>query len=346
MKTRGVLKYILSVLAAAVLLWFSFKGVDWKEFAAGVKSCNWGMVALSMTAGLTAFLFRALRWRRLMLPVYPEADRLTVFNAINIGNISNFVFQYLGEFVKTGIVVKRRRSRGQEGGFDKILGTVVLERGWDLFAPVVLFILLLVFGWNKFGEFFRTQIWESISERFTVSAWVLIAAVCAVLAACCATVIMLRKKVRLFERICSLGRGLWQGFTSCLRMDRKWLFLFYTAVIWTMYWLMMVFIIRAFPETAASGMDLVDALFLMIVGSIASFVPVPGGFGAYHFLVSTAMAAIYGFTKAEGMVFATIAHESQALNMIIWGIVSYLIEMLRYASSSSKPRTRAGQPEA
>ena len=330
MKHQRSVKYILSLAAAALLIWFSFRGVDWKEFLNGLRSCRWEMVLLSMAAGLCAFFFRALRWRRIMLPIFPEVDRLTVFNAINIGNMSNFVLQYLGEFVKTGVVLRRRKGR-EEPGFEKVLGTVVLERGWDIMAPAFLFAILLIFGWDEFGEFFRRQMWDGISGRFNSTAIWLVAAAAALLLGLLTAIFLLRHRVALFERIFEKIKGLLQGVTSCLTMEQKWLFFLYTSIIWTMYWLMMVFCIAAFPVSATAWLILVDALFLMLVGSFASFVPVPGGFGAYHFLVSMALSAIWGFSRADGMVFATIAHESQALNMIIWGLGSYISETVRAA---------------
>ena len=36
-KLGKALKYIFSFSLAGVLLWFSFRNVDWKEFAAGLK---------------------------------------------------------------------------------------------------------------------------------------------------------------------------------------------------------------------------------------------------------------------------------------------------------------------
>lgn len=330
MRHQRAVKYTLSIIAATLLLWFSFRGVDWGEFLKGLRSCRWGFVLLSMAAGLTAFFFRALRWRRIMLPIYPELDRLTVFNAINIGNMSNFVLQYLGEFVKTGVVLRRRKDK-EKPGFEQVLGTVVLERGWDIMAPALIFALLLVFGWDKFGEFFRKQMWDGLSGRMESGIVWIVAGLAAAVVAAVTAMFLLRHRIALFDRICSRIKGLLQGVTSCLNMDHKWLFFLYTAIIWAMYWLMMVFTIAAFPATADGGLDLVDALFLMLVGSFASFVPVPGGFGAYHFLISMALAAIWGFSRADGMVFATIAHESQALNMIIWGLGSYIWETLRAA---------------
>ncbi len=320
-------KYAFSLLIAGVLLYYSFRGVDWTEFWNGLKSCRWGFVGLSMAAGALAFLFRAFRWRRIMLPIDPTIDRLTVFDAVNIGNISNFVFQYAGEFVRTGIITGRKHKG--EARYDRILGTVVLERGWDIISLMILFVILLIFKWNDFGAFFQEEIWARFAGRFSTGMWWMTGAVIGLLLLLAASIYLLREHVGVFGKICKALKGLFQGIGSCLRMDQKWLFFLYTAVIWGMYWLMMVFMIKAFPGTDAAGLNLIDALFLMLVGSIASFIPVPGGFGAYHFLVSTALAALYGFSKGDGMVFATIAHESQAVNMVIWGLVCYLIELVR-----------------
>ena len=109
-------------------------------------------------------------------------------------------------------------------------------------------------------------------------------------------------------------------------MEKKWAFMLQTALIWAMYWLQIVFLTHALP--AAEGMGIVDALFIMLAGSIASFVPVPGGFGAYHYLVALSLSSLYGFSWQMGIVFATIAHESQALTMIITGASSFLRQSL------------------
>lgn len=76
-------------------------------------------------------------------------------------------------------------------------------------------------------------------------------------------------------------------------------------------------------------LDLVDAFFLMVVGSVSSLVPVPGGFGAYHYLLSLALSTVYGIPMATGLIFATLSHESQALIQIICGAGSYIAETFR-----------------
>ena len=60
----------------------------------------------------------------------------------------------------------------------------------------------------------------------------------------------------------------------------------------------------------------------MVVGSLGWIVPVQGGIGAYHFILSLAMSSIYSIPRTSGVIFATISHESQALTMLLCGAVS------------------------
>src|SRR5574344_1722471 len=80
--------------------------------------------------------------------------------------------------------------------------------------------------------------------------------------------------------------------------------------------------ILEFPSVG--HLTLVDAMFLMVVGGLGWVVPVQGGLGAYHFIVSLAIATVYTIPQTEGVVFATISHESQAIMMIICGAVSLI----------------------
>lgn len=339
MDKKQILKYILSAALALVLLWFSFRGVSWADFADGIKSCRWGWLLVSMFAGVLAFWFRALRWRRLLLPLDSSITRKTAFNAVNIGYLANFVFPRIGEFVRCGVISSNSMSLRQDGApdsdglhvkkasYDKVLGTVVLERAWDMLSMLILLFVLLAFRWDRFGGFFMDEIWGPASGRLDISIrWVVIVLAVA-MAACVACIWKYRNTNKFCSRIWGVARGLFQGFASCLKMKDKWAFFLYTALIWGMYWLMAAATMRAVPDL--DSLHLVDALFLSLAGSVGWVVPVPGGFGAFHFIVSLALSSIYGLPFAQGMVFATLSHESQAVTMILFGLVSYVSESLR-----------------
>ena len=70
-------------------------------------------------------------------------------------------------------------------------------------------------------------------------------------------------------------------------------------------------------------------MFLMLVGSLGWLVPVPGGFGAFHYVVALALSTVYSLPFELGIIFATISHESQSLMMAVTGLGSYASEFIR-----------------
>lgn len=335
-KTIG---YILSAVFAVMLLWFSFRDVDWKDFMDGVKSCRWEFIALSMAAGSFAFWLRGLRWRRLLLPIDDSITRITTFNGINIGNISNFVFPRIGEFVRCGVITRRSAQMdgsksseneglsGKKASYEKVLGTVVLERSWELLVMLLLLVVVVVGGFNRFGSFVLAQILQPFADRFQFSVWWLVVALMLIIAAAVGIVWKFRKVNKFCGRIWAIVRGILQGFSSCLRMEHKWLFFAYTALIWMMYWFMAASTVWAAPFL--ENLDLIDALFLSLVGGLGFAVPVPGGIGAFHFVISLALSAVYGIPVEQGVVYATLSHTSQAITQILFGTGSYIYESLK-----------------
>lgn len=334
-KVTKFLKYILSIGVAAVLLYFSFREVEWKDFVEGLRTCRWEFIIMSMIAGIAAFWFRGIRWRQLLLPIDPSTKRMTTFNAVNIGYIANFVFPRIGEFVRCGVVTRRSAPEDiavdpgmkKKASYDKVLGTVVLERGWDMLSMLLLLVVLLAARWDKFGGFFVEQMWEPVSSRLDFSIWWIVAVLAIGVAACCRAIWKYKDTNALTGKVWGLFTGVLQGFSSCLRMEGKWRFFVSTAAIWGMYWLMAAATMWAIP--VLDGLNMIDALFLSLAGSLGWLIPVPGGFGAFHFVVSLALQAIYGIPFETGIIFATLSHESQAITMALFGGGSYAYESLK-----------------
>lgn len=349
---------MVSVAIAAVLLYFSFREVKWNHFIGALQSCHWGYILLSMAASIVAFWFRGLRWREILLPIDPSIRRRTTFNAVNIGYIANFVFPRIGEFVRCGFITKNsspaapadmtapapssssssssspapsgREIVRKKASYDKVLGTVVLERAWDMIVMFCFLIALLVFKWEDFGTFFVEEMWRPIASAVDFSIWWIVLGLMILLGIAVWRIVAAREKNPFFGKICGVFSGLWQGLVSFARMENKWRFLLYTLIIWAMYWLMSASTMWALPALGALGPA--DALFLMVAGSLGWLVPVPGGFGAFHYIVSLALSAIYGIPFEQGIVFATLSHESQAITMALCGGASYLYEVLHKES--------------
>lgn len=332
-KLSKILKYLLSALLAGILLYFSFREVEWADFVEGLQDCRWEFILLSMAAGAFAFWLRALRWRRLLIPIDGSISRITTFNGINIGNISNFVFPRIGEFVRCGVITRRslpenlQHPEHKKASYDKVLGTVVLERSWELLVMLLLLTVVVVGGFERFGGFFVDQIWAPMTQRLDFSIWWIVSVLALGVSAGCYLLWRFRESNTFCSKVWGIFRGILQGFSSCLKMQQKWLFFAYTALIWLTYWLMAASTVWAAPFLA--DLTVIDALFLSLVGGLGFAVPVPGGIGAFHFIISLALAGLYGIPMEMGIIYATLSHTSQAITQIVFGAGSYIYEALK-----------------
>lgn len=305
---------------AGILLYFSFRGVKWGDFVNGLKGCNFYWIAASIAVGIAGFIFRGLRWRLLLLPLNKSVTFRETYDGVAIAYLTNFAIPRAGEIARCGVVAK-----GKKVTFEEALGTVVLERGFDMLCLIFWIFILFLFKWDEFGGFIRQQLFAPLQERFSTNlVWILLL-LFVIFAAGCAVAWKYREKllrIGLFAKIADIIKGLVKGLFTAFKMENKWLFFLYTALIWGTYWLTSYTTIQAF--SAVDYLTGSDALFLMIVGGLGWVVPVQGGLGAYHFIVSLALWSVYSIPQTEGVVFATISHESQALAMIVCGTISLI----------------------
>ena len=330
---RNILKYTLSLVLAAVLLWFCFREVNWQEFLESLKGCRWEWVMLSILAGVLSNWFRAERWREILLPLDAGTSRRSVFNSVNIAYLANFIFPRIGEFVRCGVVsrdsaVQGDRKDGQGLGYDKVLGTVVTERSIDLLMMFGILVGFLCLKWNEFGAIFIDNIWLPVSGRLNLNLWWIAVILLAAVGLCVAFVVFFRDRNVLASKLWSILKGVGEGLVSCFRMKNAWKFILHSVLIWLMYFLMSYTSMRAVPLLDSLG--LADAMFLMLVGSLGWLVPVPGGFGAFHYIVALALSTVYSLPFELGIIFATISHESQSIMMALTGLVSYADEIFRH----------------
>ncbi len=315
-KATKVLKYLLSVGLAAVLVWFAFRGVDWKAFWEGLQETRWGYVLVFTFVSVVALFFREERWRVMMEPLDPGVRRLDAWDASNVGNIVNVVLPGAGEFVRGGYIKSKNMS------YNKILGTIVCERAWDVLSVLFLLVLALVLKWDTFGDFFIANIWNPLTHSLGFSMWWIAASILVALAVFIWGVFHWQEKYAFCAKVAGAVRGLGSGIASFVHIRRKGAFVLYTVGIWVTYLLMTYYNFLAIP--ALAHLTFFDSLFVSAVGNIASVIPVPGGIGAYHYLVALTLESIYGATWETSLLFATLSHETHALLLIVLGIASYI----------------------
>ena len=318
-KAKKVIKYALLLLVVAVLLYFAFRGVSWADFVGGLKSCRWEWIIGTIVVMWIITWLRGNRWRIQLEPVQTGDRRITrreTYDAYAICYLSNIVFPRSGEVVRCGLMAETKKTT-----FEGALGTVVIERTWDLVCMALSVVPLLFFG--RFRDFLVEKMFRPAAGSMGIGWFWIVLIVIAVLVALVFVIRARREQIartKAGAAFLKFFKGLGSGIAAAFKMKGKWAFFAYTVLIWVGYWLTSLMTIRAFPN--ADSLTGLDALFLMVVGALGWVVPVQGGFGAYHFIVSMTLVPIYGFDKQTGLIFATLSHESQIVQMLLCGLLA------------------------
>ena len=260
-KLKKSLKYILSLSVAAVLLYLAFRRMDWAQFWAALKDCRWGFVLLSMAAGGTAFFIRSQRWRMLLLPINPQLRRRTTYNAVCISYIANLVIGYIGEFVRCGIITahspKEKEGDGEAhrlASYDKVLGTIVVERAWDIVSMGIFLLVFLLATWQRFGSFFVEKIFGVTAGRLNAGVLLGLAVLLFLGGAFVWAVLHFSGRWKPLEKVAAFLRGIGKGVVSGLKMKKAWMFFVLTVLLWCCYWMMSASIVWAVQGISADAL--------------------------------------------------------------------------------------------
>lgn len=144
MKHGRAWSWILSLPLAAVLLYLSLRGVDWKGVWQTIAGARWGFLAAGCGCWCFSFFLRSLRWRILL----NAEERLSVglvFSANMAGYLGNsFLPARAGELVRT-FAISARSSLSKT----YVLTTALCERLMDAIALVLWSSLILAGSGGK-----------------------------------------------------------------------------------------------------------------------------------------------------------------------------------------------------
>ncbi len=313
------IQLVLFLFLAALLLFFAFRGVNFKSIAEGFREANYLWVFVALLAGIASHIVRALRWRLLMEPIGHKPPLLNTLGALMVGYLTNIAFPRMGELARCGSLKKTDRVP-----FEPLFGTVIVERAVDLIALLVLLAVVFLIRIEFFGSFLWNEailpIGQRINSIFVNSPLIPVMVIVAILM----RIILIRRNVfghKLNNRITSIFWAVIDGLKSIYTMKKRRAFLGYTFLMWFLYWLMTWLMV--FSTAPTSQLGPIDGFFLLVVGSMGMAAPVQGGFGAFHIITAMGLG-IYGIERAQGLVYAIISHESQTLLVIVMAL-AYLV---------------------
>jgi glycosyltransferase 2 family protein len=316
------LKFLTLLIIAAALLFFAFKGMDFKKIVQQILHANMFWVVLSGLISVIAFVVRAYRWNLLIEPMgYSPSLKNTTYSLM-VGYFANLAIPRLGEVSRCGAL-----SKAESIPFNKLLGTVIVERVIDVISLLLCMLFAAAIEFKRLGSFFSENIFNPISKKFeqlTNSPLVLtgIIVVLIILAAVIIYFIRKNKTRETDSAISKLIKGFIDGFRSVANLKRPGRFIFHSILIWFLYYLGTYVALFAFPFTTGLGAG--AALFLLVASGLGMSAPVQGGIGAYHLLVSQGLI-LYGLSKQDGLTFATLLHTLQMLLVVVFGVISLIL---------------------
>lgn len=314
------LKFVLPVLLGGVILYWMYRDFDFKRIEkVMLHDMDWTWMLLSLPFGITAQLFRGIRWKQTLEPVGEKPRLSTCVNAIFLSYAASLVIPRVGEFTRCGVL---KKCDGVS--FPKALGTVVTERAIDTLLVMIVTGVTLLAQMSIFESFFLstgTSI-DAILAKFSATGYV-VTAICAV--AVLVLLHFLLKRLSIYNKVKATLSGIWQGMLSLKGVKNIPLFIVLTLGIWVSYFLHYYLTFFCFGFT--SGMGVTCALATFVVGSIAVIVPTPNGAGPWHFAVKT-MLLLYGsaalgpnaITADEALSFVLIVHTIQTMLVVLLGV--------------------------
>ncbi len=312
---KSFLQYTILIALTAGLLWLSLRSLGGEGDTSDLlvkawKNSDKSFLLLVAVTAMISHIVRAERWRMLLKPTSNHVGLGSSFLSLMIGYLVNLAVPRGGEVSRCYNLYKLEKTPVEIS-----FGTVVLERMVDVICLLSLVVISFFAEWNKLQTFINSL--NIPSGEFKIPFWLIGVAVLGV--GGLVALYLVRKN----ERLKKILSGFKEGILSVFRLENKALFIFYSILIWALYFVMTYFVIKAFPETSSLGFSAVLTLFA--IGSIAMAVPLPGGAGSYHTLVPLGLVMLYNLPKPDAVAFVFVFHGWQTLIMIVGGVVSLLI---------------------
>lgn len=341
-RIKSILKYGVLIGLMFYTLWLAFDNIDLhpdNESFSGTfrdkfnfiistwNQSHFGWMLASALIGILSHFLRSERWKIQLSAIgYDNIKSLSSFLAVINGYFVNLVIPRGGEISRPVLLNKLEKVPTQVS-----IGSVVAERVIDLLLLVFLIGVVVVFQLAKFKTFLLDYLSHApeagVSEGGGLPLFVLILGGLFIVGVV-VIVVLYKFKPELFHALYEKGLsflgGLKEGLFSILKLKKRALYIAYSLGIWGCYFLMIYTVFKSNDYTSSLG--LFDALTIFVVGGIAMAIPMPGGAGSYHLLVSAALLTLCGLPDAsQNTAFATIFHGWHTLVIIVSGLIALIV---------------------
>jgi hypothetical protein len=235
--------------------------------------------------------------------------------------MANVAFPRMGEVSRCGVINKTNKIP-----IVKLIGTVIIERIVDLLMLMIVIALGIILQFDLLSNFLYNNVLAKLNGSTVNFTILLFASLTLVIAIGFFYLLLKKKKWGIRNRLFKLFLEMRSGIVSVKDLQDKTGFILYSIAIWFLYGLSTYLCFFALGSTAGLGM--LAALSVLVFSSLGMIVPVQGGIGAFHYMVSEGLI-VYNIARSDGLAYALLIHSSQTLLVLFAGAISVILLMVR-----------------
>lgn len=308
----SILQYVIFLGGGIFLVWWQFDSMnvaEKKEFYNALNDANYWLLIPVVIMSLLSHLSRAMRWKMLMEPLGYKPKLKNVFAVTMIGYLVNAALPRFGEIVKCTFL-----SRYEKLKFDKLVGTIIVERTIDLICFVIFIGITILIQINVIGTFARGKIKAVAQSSTGMPIWGKALITISIIIAVLYVIKLLLKKYpnnKVINKINTFLKDIIEGFKSIEHLKHKRAFILHTLFIWSMYLLQIY--VGFFAMEGTEHLSMKAACSVLMVASLAMMIT-PNGIGVFPIFVMETLKR-YDIDSTMG----------QAFGSLIWGISTSIV---------------------
>ena len=321
---KNILTVLISIAIAGLFLWLALRGLDFDKIKGSLQKANYLWVAFASVFGISAYIFRAVRWNLLLEPMGYKISNSNSLWSISFGYLMNLTIPRSGEVARSTALYGVEKVP-----VDKSFGTIILERVVDLVCMGIFALLTLIFKYDALLAFYKSatqQKNQTQPQSNSNTIYIILGAVIFILI----LFFIFRKslqKLSIYNKILGFAKGILEGIKSILNLKQKGKFILLTAGIWICYFFASYLVCFALPET--SNFTPADGCFILVVGTLGMIIPASGGIGAFNLAMKFGFTALFismGKDAIEGgelgLAYSFITLPLQIIIMLVMGLIS------------------------
>ena len=303
-------RLIFGLLLGAVFVYFSFKGINFKEIAASLSAINYIYIVPALLILFFIQILRSYRWGLILSPI-EKIDQMSLFSVTCVGFLAIVAIPArLGELARPYLITHK-----SDIPMTSALGSIFLERAFDILTILIMFFIV------AFLTPMPSWLMKSSIVFFTVIL-VIIALIILLLVNKDAFLKIVNPVIsRLPEKYFHKAEELIDHFIVGFKMISNIRLIMQVVFLSLLIWFAAALVIYILFNAFNFQLSILAAFAVMVVIIVGITIPTAPGFvGNFHFFCILGLG-LFGIPKTDAVTYAVLYHFLAIGLTVVLGLV-------------------------